>query len=78
MRIGSAARGLRLGGMLVTWCVDRARGRGCALVQVTSDATPGDAHRFYEHLGFRPTHVGFKLVLGDPPARHDAVTDATD
>ncbi|MFI1095375.1 GNAT family N-acetyltransferase [Streptomyces sp. NPDC020917] len=66
VRIGSAARGTGLGSTLIQWCVDRARERGCALVQLTSDATRADAHRFYERLGFRPTHVGFKLAL-DPP-----------
>jgi GNAT superfamily N-acetyltransferase len=66
VRIGSAARGTGLGSTLIQWCVDRARERGCALVQLTSDATRTDAHRFYERLGFRPTHVGFKLALDTP------------
>ena len=38
------------------------------MVQLTSDATRVDAHRFYEQLGFRPTHVGFKLDLANPHA----------
>jgi hypothetical protein len=33
------------------------------LVQLTSDASRTDAHRFYQRLGFEPTHVGFKLTL---------------
>jgi GNAT superfamily N-acetyltransferase len=65
VRIGGAARGTGLGSMLIEWCVERARERGCAMVQLTSDASRTDAHRFYERLGFRPTHVGFKLDL-DP------------
>jgi GNAT superfamily N-acetyltransferase len=63
VRIGSAARGSGLGRTLIGWCVQRARERGCTMVQLTSDATRTDAHRFYEQLGFRPTHVGFKLAL---------------
>lgn len=66
VRIGSAARGTGLGSTLITWCVAQARERGCAMVQLTSDASRTDAHRFYERLGFRPSHVGFKLALDAP------------
>jgi ribosomal protein S18 acetylase RimI-like enzyme len=68
VRIGSAARGSGLGGALIEWCVARAGERGCTMVQLTSDASRVDAHRFYERLGFRATHVGFKLTLAEPPA----------
>src|SRR5882757_5648812 len=63
VRIASAARGTGLGGELIEWCLERARERGCSMVQLTSDASRVDAHRFYGQLGFRPTHVGFKRVL---------------
>jgi GNAT superfamily N-acetyltransferase len=63
VRVSADARGTGLGGTLLTWCVDRAREHGCAMVQLTSDATRPDAHRFYERLGFRPTHLGFTLPL---------------
>jgi GNAT superfamily N-acetyltransferase len=63
VRIGCAARGTGLGGELIGWCLERARERGCSMVQLTSDASRVDAHRFYQRLGFQPTHVGFKLVL---------------
>lgn len=69
VRIGSAARGTGLGGRLIACCVERARERGCSMVQLTSNATRVDARRFYERLGFQATHVGFKLVLGDLPVR---------
>ncbi len=73
VRIGSAARGGGLGAELIGTCVRLARERGCSLVQLTSDASRPDAHRFYERLGFRPTHVGFKLVLDGP---REPVADA--
>jgi GNAT superfamily N-acetyltransferase len=63
MRVRGADRGRGLGGEMVRWALDRARERGCRLVQLTSDASRADAHRFYTALGFRPTHVGFKLQL---------------
>jgi hypothetical protein len=31
------------------------------LVQLTSDKTRKDAQRFYQELGFVPSHEGFKL-----------------
>ena len=36
---------------------------GCYRVQLTSNVRREDAHRFYERLGFSPTHVGFKMLL---------------
>jgi GNAT superfamily N-acetyltransferase len=63
VRVSSAQRGGGLGAHLILWAVDEARRRGAVLVQLTSDASRVDAHRFYERLGFEATHVGFKLAL---------------
>ncbi|MDT0446018.1 GNAT family N-acetyltransferase [Streptomyces johnsoniae] len=63
VRVAAEARGTGLGSELIRRAVEEAERQGCALVQLTSDATRTDAHRFYEKLGFRPTHVGFKLQL---------------
>jgi GNAT superfamily N-acetyltransferase len=63
MRVSGAHRGHGLGFQMMRWAFDRASDRGCALVQLTSDASRNDAHRFYERLGFEPSHVGFKLWL---------------
>lgn len=32
-------------------------------MQLTSDASRGEAHRFYGRLGFTASHVGFKMTL---------------
>jgi hypothetical protein len=32
-------------------------------VQLTTNRARGDAHRFYERLGFTPSHLGFKKPL---------------
>src|SRR5690606_7026445 len=37
VRVASAARGDGIGEYLVRWAVDRARERGCAMLQLTSD-----------------------------------------
>ncbi|MCF6522174.1 GNAT family N-acetyltransferase [Streptomyces sp. JJ36] len=63
VRVHADARGTGLGTRLLEWAVEESRRQGCALVQLTSDATRTDAHRFYERLGFEPSHVGFKLPL---------------
>ena len=63
VRVASTHRGSGLGRELIGWAVERARERGCGLVQLTTDATRPDAHRFYESLGFRASHVGMKLTL---------------
>ncbi|RGD61659.1 GNAT family N-acetyltransferase [Kitasatospora xanthocidica] len=63
VRIHADERGSGLGTELIRWAVDRSRELGADLVQLTSDATRTDAHRFYERLGFVASHVGFKLKL---------------
>ncbi|MGW7431247.1 GNAT family N-acetyltransferase [Streptomyces sp. NPDC054861] len=63
VRIHSDERGSGLGTELITWAVEESRRQGCALVQLTSDATRTDAHRFYERLGFEASHLGFKRNL---------------
>ncbi|MFI6933597.1 GNAT family N-acetyltransferase [Streptomyces sp. NPDC050287] len=63
VRIHADERGSGLGTRLIEWAVEESRRQGCGLVQLTSDNTRTDAHRFYERLGFTPSHVGFKLQL---------------
>ncbi|WP_240777422.1 GNAT family N-acetyltransferase [Nonomuraea basaltis] len=64
VRVGAAARGQGLGREMIHWAIGRARERGCAMVQLTSDKSRTDAHRFYGSLGFTASHEGFKLSLG--------------
>ncbi len=63
VRVHADERGSGLGTQLIQWAVDESRRQDCQLVQLTSDATRQDAHRFYERLGFTASHVGFKLAL---------------
>nr|WSW68065.1 GNAT family N-acetyltransferase [Streptomyces sp. NBC_00995] len=63
VRVHKDERGSGLGTRLIQWAVDESRRQDCQLVQLTSDATRPDAHRFYERLGFVASHVGFKLAL---------------
>ncbi|WP_405881131.1 GNAT family N-acetyltransferase [Streptomyces sp. NBC_01136] len=63
VRVHVDERGSGLGTHLIKWAIDESRRQDCRLVQLTSDATRTDAHRFYGRLGFTASHVGFKLAL---------------
>lgn len=63
VRVDSRLRGRRLGRSLFEHAIGLARAAGCGLVQLTSDKQRSDALRFYEELGFKATHEGFKLPL---------------
>ncbi|MFC9756116.1 GNAT family N-acetyltransferase [Streptomyces sp. NPDC056921] len=63
VRVRADRRGGGLGRELMKQAVDRARLRGCGLMQLTSGKRRADAHRFYESLGFARSHEGFRLAL---------------
>lgn len=56
-------RGQGIGAAMINFCIGEAKSRGVRLVQLTSNAVRKDAHRFYERLGFKPSHLGFKMAL---------------
>ncbi|MFJ2646016.1 GNAT family N-acetyltransferase [Streptomyces sp. NPDC087420] len=63
VRVHADERGSGLGTRFIEWAIEESRRQGCHLVQLTSDTTRTDAHRFYERLGFTASHVGFKLSI---------------
>lgn len=63
VRIDSSLRSRGLGRRLFEWAVERARSKGCRLIQLTSDKSRREAIRFYESLGFVASHEGMKLHL---------------
>ena len=63
VRVDDTVRGQGIGSALMKWSIERARERGAHLVQLTTHLTRKDAHRFYERLGFKGTHLGMKLGL---------------
>jgi len=52
-----------VGSQMVRWAMQRAKDRGAHIVQLTTHTSRSDAHRFYERLGFKKSHVGMKLSL---------------
>lgn len=63
VRVSSNERSHGVGGAMLRWAIDLARSRGCVMVQLTTDKAREEALRFYERLGFVPTHHGMKLHL---------------
>jgi GNAT superfamily N-acetyltransferase len=63
VRVHRNVRGSGLGSEMIRWAIGQARERECRMVQLTTDKSREDAHRFYERLGFEPTHIGYKLKL---------------
>ena len=63
VRVSSNARGMGLGRQLFEWAIDECRARGCRLVQLTTDKSRQDALRFYQSLGFEPSHEGMKKSI---------------
>lgn len=68
VRVAASERGTGLGTRMMRWAIAESERRGCRMLQLTSDASRTDAHRFYEKLGFAKSHVGFKLTLNPVPS----------
>jgi GNAT superfamily N-acetyltransferase len=63
VRVAKSLRGQGIGRTFFEWAIDMCRQRGCKLVQLTMDKSRKDASRFYQSLGFTPSHEGMKLSL---------------
>ena len=63
LRVASCHRNKGLGAELMRWIIADARRRGCARMELTSNAQRVEARHFYERMGFRASHVGLKLYL---------------
>jgi ribosomal protein S18 acetylase RimI-like enzyme len=63
VRIATRRRDSGLGQKMFEWAISECKSRGCSLVQLTTDKSRTDAHRFYEKLGFKASHEGYKLAL---------------
>ncbi len=63
VRIAKGFRSSGLGQQMFEWAIAQCKQRGCGLVQLTTDKSRPDAHRFYDRLGFEASHIGHKLKL---------------
>lgn len=69
VRVDRERRGQGVGQAMIRHAVELAKAAGCRLVQLTTDVRRADARRFYERLGFVPSHVGMKLEIPAGPGR---------
>ncbi len=63
VRVDAKHRGKGLGKDLMHWAIERAKREGCHILQLTTNSDRTDAHRFYENLGFKGSHLGMKIYL---------------
>ena len=63
VRTAAKFRGQGVGAQMMQWAIEASRERGCRMVQLTTNKTRKDAHRFYDRLGFVASHEGYKLIL---------------
>ena len=63
VRVASDMRGRGIGAQLIADAETRARAAGCVQMQLTTNQSRLDAHRFYDRLGFTPSHIGYKKTL---------------
>lgn len=63
VRVDEKYRGQGIGRALMLFAIERAREEGCISMQLTTNMERTDAHRFYENLGFKKSHLGMKLAL---------------
>src|SRR5215510_2147941 len=60
VRVDKNYQGKGIGSDMMRWTIERAKARGTHVVQLTTHKSRADAHRFYERLGFKGTHLGMK------------------
>lgn len=63
VRVSSSVRGGGVGKQMIEWAIAQAREQDCGLVELTTDKSRENAHRFYERLGFEQSHFGYKLKI---------------
>jgi len=63
VRVDTRYQGRGIGSEMIKWSIERAKARRAHIVQLTTHRSREDAHRFYEKLGFKGTHLGMKLRL---------------
>ena len=63
VRVDKRFQNQGIGSEMMKWTIERAKQRGAQVIQLTTHKTRLDAHRFYERLGFKGSHLGMKFNL---------------
>ena len=63
VKVKASRRSGGIGGRMIAYAEQQARLGGARAMELTSNKTRKDAHRFYERLGYARSHEGFKKKL---------------
>ncbi len=63
VHVAAEMRSKGIGEAMIRFAIEESKRRGCFRLQLTSNKSRADAHRFYRRLGFAQSHEGFKLDL---------------
>ena len=63
VRVDKRFQSQSIGSEMMKWAMECARQRNAHVVQLTTHKSRVDAHRFYERLGFKGSHLGMKISL---------------
>jgi N-acetylglutamate synthase-like GNAT family acetyltransferase len=63
VRVAADLRSQGIGARMMADCEARALAAGATIIQLTTDRSRTDAHRFYERLGYQASHLGMKKPL---------------
>ncbi len=63
--VDATLRGRGIGRRMIADALARARARGCYKLALSSNAQRGEAHRFYEALGFERHGLSFAVFLDE-------------
>jgi len=64
VHVAPESRGLGIGALMIKHALAFAEENGVGLIELSSNKSRIDAHRFYRSLGFDQSHEGFKKQLG--------------
>ena len=63
VHVAPECRGMGIGKIMIAHALAFARTQDVGLIELSSNKSRLDAHRFYRNLGFAQSHEGFKLEL---------------
>ena len=63
VKVKGSKRSLGIGAQMMDFAANEARARGASLLELSSNKSRKDAHRFYERIGYSRSHEGFKKKL---------------
>ncbi|TAJ30216.1 GNAT family N-acetyltransferase [Bosea sp. (in: a-proteobacteria)] len=64
VHVAPECRGMGIGKIMIGHALAFAEQQGVGLIELSSNKSRLDAHRFYRNLGFDQSHEGFKKQLG--------------